>query len=363
MEDKYTSFLSSSKFCHFQQSEEWAAVKSNWKSEFITVRGPEGELRGAASVLIRRIPFFGNMMYVPRGPVCDVYDADTLEKLTGEIKALGDKYDAFVVRMEPCVRVGDERFSGIAKKLGYEINSSALTYDEEIQARHNYELFIDGRTKEEVFASFGKKTRYNIRLAMRHGVEVRRLGLSDLGLFCELMEETARRDGFIPRSREYFERLMTRMGSHAELYGAFYEDSIVSAALIITYGNKAWYLYGASGGQHRNTMANYLLQWRMIENAVDRGLEVYSFGGSPGRIGADNGLYRFKTGFGTQLVEYIGEVYIPFKPVKFKLYHVAERNFRRIRRKLYRQKNRIGGRAGAHEEEPPAGPEPSPARA
>lgn len=341
MNDKYTSFLESSEMSHFQQSREWAQVKANWKNELITVRDASGAVRGVASVLIRKIPFFGNMMYVPRGPVCDIHDADTLERITGEIKALGERYDAFVVRMEPNVPVSDEGFRSIAGRLGYRINSSAQTYDEEIQARHNYELKINGRTKEEVFASFAKKTRYNIRLAERHGVEIRQLGMAQMGVFCALMEETARRNGFIPRSREYFERLCTKMGGHAELYGAYYEGEPVSAVLIITYGDKAWYLYGASGGAHRNSMANYLLQWRMIENAIDRGLSVYSFGGSPGKLGTENGLYRFKMGFGTELVELIGEVYIPFKPATFRVYHTMEKYFKRIRRRLYRLKNSL----------------------
>ena len=43
------------------------------------------------------------------------------------------------------------------------------------------------------------------------------------------------------------------------------------------------------------------------------------------------GLYRFKKGFGAKFTEFIGEIYIPFKPMKYKLYKFSEKAFRTIR--------------------------------
>jgi peptidoglycan pentaglycine glycine transferase (the first glycine) len=45
----------------------------------------------------------------------------------------------------------------------------------------------------------------------------------------------------------------------------------------------------------------------------------------------NTGLYRFKKGFGAEFTEFIGEIYIPFKPLKYNLYKFSEKSFRQIR--------------------------------
>ena len=42
------------------------------------------------------------------------------------------------------------------------------------------------------------------------------------------------------------------------------------------------------------------------------------------------GLYRFKKGFGAEFTEFIGELYIPFRPVTYKLYQVAEKLYKKV---------------------------------
>jgi peptidoglycan pentaglycine glycine transferase (the first glycine) len=45
----------------------------------------------------------------------------------------------------------------------------------------------------------------------------------------------------------------------------------------------------------------------------------------------NTGLYRFKKGFGAEFTEFIGEIYIPFKPFTYSLYKIAEKLFKRLR--------------------------------
>ena len=57
-------------------------------------------------------------------------------------------------------------------------------------------------------------------------------------------------------------------------------------------------------------MPNYLLQWSMIQWAVETGCSVYDFRGVSGDISEDNplyGLYKFKKGFGGDFTEFVGE--------------------------------------------------------
>lgn len=80
--EKYTVFLKNHDRCNFQQSLEWAKVKSNWINEVILAEDDNKNIIGSISVLIRKIPMFGNIMYSSRGPVCDIHDKNVLNQLT-----------------------------------------------------------------------------------------------------------------------------------------------------------------------------------------------------------------------------------------------------------------------------------------
>ncbi len=70
----------------------------------------KGEIVGAISVLIRKIPIFGNLMYVSRGPICDAHNKEVLKDLTDGLKELAKKYKAFTLKWEPDIKSSDLEF-------------------------------------------------------------------------------------------------------------------------------------------------------------------------------------------------------------------------------------------------------------
>lgn len=334
-EQEYTEFLESHERCNFQQSLEWGKVKTNWIKEVVLAEDENHKIIGSICVWIRKMPIFGNMMYSSRGPVCDIHDKKVLEQLTEGIKELGKKYNAFVLRIEPDIKKDDQEFRKIVEEIGYKIKDDAKDFKDEIQPRFVFRLDIKGKTEDEVLAGCHQKTRYNIRLAKRKGVVVKEGTREDLKDFHKIMIETGSRDGFIIRSLDYFEKMYDELApKHMKLLMAYYEDKPISGIIPIMYGNKTWYLYGASSNQHRNLMPNYLLQWEMIRQAIQNKCDVYDFRGVSGVVDESHpqyGLYRFKKGFGAEFTEFIGEVYWPFKPLTYKLYKIVEKTFRTLR--------------------------------
>ncbi len=332
---EYKKFLENHERCNFQQSLEWAKVKDSWKNEVILAEDEQGNIIGSLSVLIRKIPIFGNLMYSSRGPVCDIHDEKVLEQLTEGAKQLAKKYHAFVLKIEPDIKSDDKEFRKIVTKLGYRIKDDAKDFSEEIQPRYVFRLDIKGKTEDEIFAGFHQKTRYNIRLAIKKGVTVKEGTKEDLKDFHKIMVETGARDGFIIRPLEYFEKMYDALApEHMKVLMAYYEGKPISGVIPIMYGNKTWYLYGASSNEYRNVMPNYLLQWEMIKLAIARKNDIYDLRGVSGVVDESHpqyGLYRFKKGFGAEFTEFLGEIYIPFKPVWYKLYKVAEKTFRKLR--------------------------------
>lgn len=334
---EYKKFLEGHEKCNFQQSLEWAEIKkANWKPEVILAEDEDKNIIGSLCVWIRKMSIFGNIMYASRGPVCDIHDISVMKQLTDGAKELAKKYNAIGLRIEPDIETDDQTFRDIVTNLGYKIKDDAKDFKDEIQPRFVFRLDIKDKTEEEIMAGFHQKWRYNIRLAERKGVEVKEGTREDLKDFHKIMIETGNRDGFITRPLEYFEKMYDNMvpEGHMKLLMAYYEGKPISGVIPIFYGNKTWYLYGASSNQHRNLMPNYLLQWEMIKMAIARHDDIYDFRGVSGVVDENHpqyGLYRFKKGFGAKFTEFIGEIYIPFKPLKYKMYKFSEKAFRTLR--------------------------------
>ena len=333
--EEYKKFLESHERCNFQQSLEWGNVKTSWKKEVILSEDDNGKIRGSLCVWIRKIPIFGNIMYSARGPVCDLYNKEIIKDLREGADCLAKKYKAFVLRVEPDVLKTDEAFRKIITENGFKIKDDSKDFKDEIQPRFVFRLNLKGKTEEQIFSELHQKTRYNVRLATKKGVVIKEGTREDLKAFHEIMIETGERDNFIIRSLEYFEKMYDEMApNHMKLLMAYHEDKPISGIIPIMYGNRVWYLYGASSNKHRNLMPNYLLQWTMIQEAIARGADMYDFRGVSGVVDESHpqyGLYRFKKGFNADFTEFIGEIYIPYKPLVYKMYKISEKAFRTLR--------------------------------
>lgn len=332
-------FIKSHPKGHYMQSELWAKVKDNWAHEVVTVEGENGEIKGMMSLLIRKVPFFpAKLIYSPRGPVCDVHDKETLRALTQKAKEVAKRVGGYVLKIDPDVKAKDEEFASIMKELGYRLPKQSKNF-EGIQPRFVFRLDIGDKSEEELLNFFHSKTRYNIRLAERKGVVTRVGTKEDYADFHRIMVETGTRDEFVVRSQEYFEKMAEALtDEHCRLFMADYEGQPIAGTLAIAFGNKCWYLYGASSNAHRNVMPNYALQWDMIRWAKEKGCEIYDFRGVSGDLDESNplyGLYKFKKGFNGEFTEFIGELNYVFNPFMNFLVEHGEKAFRELRRKLY----------------------------
>ncbi|HEX3029101.1 MAG TPA: peptidoglycan bridge formation glycyltransferase FemA/FemB family protein [Clostridia bacterium] len=340
--DKYKAFLEASPKGHFMQSPEWAEIKSFWKNEVVVVEDGNGNIKGSMSILIRKVPLLPfTMMYAPRGPVCDSHDSETLKQLFLKAKELAKKNRSYVIKMDPDIEIEDTEFEEVIKGIGFRIKRGLKNY-EGIQPRFVFRLDIKNKTEEEIMQAFHQKWRYNIRLAERKGIEIKIGTRDDIAEFYKIMVETGKRDNFVVRSQEYYEKVFDCLGpNHVRLYLAYHDGKPIAGTIGILYGNKCWYLYGASKNEHRSLMPNYLLQWEMIKWAIASGCDIYDFRGVPGNIDENNplvGLYKFKVGFKGKFTEFVGMAEYVFNPFA---YFIAENGitaFRELRRKIYKRK-------------------------
>ena len=341
---EYEAFVQSHPKGNFAQSYLWGKQKPMWQWDAIAVRGEDGAIRGSLAVMTRKVPGIGRtLMYGCRGPVCDLDDRETFSQLLDGARALAKKYKSYVIKIDPDVPSSNTAFSSMLQSFGFRAKEGGKNF-EAIQPRYVFRLNVEGKTEAELLANFHQKWRYNIRLAERKGVTVRVCGKEMVPAFSDLMLTTGVRDGFVTRKPEYFAAMLDNLGEHARLYMAFDpNDTPIAGTLAIHYGDKVWYLYGASSNEHRNLMPNYLLQWRMIQWAIETNCRIYDFRGVSGDVSEDNplyGLFRFKQGFGGDFTEFVGEMDLVLSPVIYWAVEHGTSVFKELRKQVYLIRNR-----------------------
>lgn len=290
--------------------------------------GEGTEILAVASIVEYRLPLGFCYWYLPRGPV--VASQLPAEKrnaiwshLLGQIRSAAKKQRVIFLRLDPALVVESGTASEIsAERLGLQLVSGS------VQPKDTLVLDLT-KKEEELLADMKPKTRYNLRLAEKKGVQVIATEGSgpDFEDFWRLMEETSARDGIVSHPRSYYARMLRTLNAaegalRCRLYLAKFEGKVIAANIVLHFGTYAVYLHGSSSDAQRNLMAPYLLQWRQIMDAKGAGCRIYDFWG----ITVDNanprwaGITRFKKGFAGEEVSYAGVYDLPLRQFAYALY-------------------------------------------
>nr|WP_245951251.1 peptidoglycan bridge formation glycyltransferase FemA/FemB family protein [Phytoactinopolyspora halophila] len=345
----------------FLQTPAWGLVKQGWVAE--SVGWFDGQtIVGAGLVLYRKAPRLRKYLaYVPEGPAIDWESAAKagdlhrwLDPLVEHVKSAG----AFGLRVgAPVVtriwqnatlktaladdavkRLRDvtaDEVTEVGESLAAQLTSAGWRPPPEEegfaagQPRHVFQLPLHGRSADDVLRGFNQLWRRNIKKADKAGVTVSYGTEDDLPVFHELYTETARRDDFTPRPLEYFQRMWRTMSAEDperfRLYLAHHDGDLVAATIMVQVGVHAWYSYGASSTEKREVRGSNAVQWRMIEDALAAGCEIYDLRGITDTLDESDphaGLIRFKLGTGGQAVEYLGEWDLPISRLMYNAFEL-----------------------------------------
>jgi len=318
------------------QSPEWRKFQESAGRKTFNVQG-----NGFwANVIEHALPIVGKYFYIPRGPI---YNKSSIfnEQLISLAKENGDGW----IRIEPAT---EKILNDIKNSLNYKITKAP----HDMQPRES--LIIDiSKSEEDLLSEMKAKTRYNINLAIKKGVTIKKIDRLDSGSrhrridsagmtkylkeFLRLTNIMAKRQDIVVHPENYYQKMIEAIpGDVLKLYAAAYEDQIIAANLVIFFGDVCIYLHGASDDNYRNVMAPYLLQWRQIQDAKAAGCKKYDFGGvstndQPEKkkkiIVKWSGITRFKTGFSpnTKPVEFPGSYDIIINPARYWAYRVIQK--------------------------------------
>lgn len=315
---RYKEFVRNSKFAKPMQDPNWAKVKNNWSVDYVYVERNK-QIIAAMTVLGINNKDSGYFLYAPRGPVCDFKDYNLVDELIKEASVLKDKYNAFLLRIDPEV-IFDEKSIYEYRKRDYDFRTYGEDEHSFSQPRHSMILPISGMSEDDLFKSFSSSTRRYLRKSFRSGVEtVLETNDKTLDKFYELTKIMAERQGVTYRPKEYFQRLIDHSGGI--IFTTYYEGEALSSSLLIPYGDKVYYLYAASSNEHRNKMPNYNMIWEEIKWSRENGYDYFDFGGVFSLDSLD-GLYRFKEGFcyPDRYSNFIGELDVVYDREKYNIF-------------------------------------------
>jgi lipid II:glycine glycyltransferase (peptidoglycan interpeptide bridge formation enzyme) len=311
------------------QSWEWGTFKEKmgWKVYRIAVLNHE-EMHAAAQVLVRS--FLGgrmSMIYVPRGPLGDWLNEEVFTALWSELDRIARDHRAIFLRLEPASPFKPAHATTL-NRYGFRTS----TYTNQPRATITIDLTPEA---DEILARMQQKTRYNIRYAQKKGLTVQEGGYEDLPAFYRLMQITARRGGFPPRTLEYYQAEWEALAANHQirLFLGSYKGNVIAANVSAIFGQKAAYLHGASSGEHSNLQPNSLLMWKAIEWAKANHCSLFDLWGIPDEVGqaawegrdlpeTDRldglwGVYRFKRGFSHSIVYYLGAYDYVYSPALY----------------------------------------------
>lgn len=254
--------------------------------------------------------------YFPKGPMPSQIMVETLEKL-------GKEHHAIFIQLEPNALSSSKLLSFQATKL--------LPSHHPLFTKYTFVLDLT-KSEKDLLQSMHPKTRYNLKVAQKHGVIVKEdTSQEAFEAYLKLSAETTNRQGFYAHNETYHRRMweILRPANIAHLWTASYHEKILAAWILFTWKDTIYYPYGASSREHRETMAPNLLLWEIARWGKSKGYKTFDLWGAIGPNPKENdpwfGFHRFKQGFNPKLVEFVGSFDLVLNPLLYRLYTLADR--------------------------------------
>jgi lipid II:glycine glycyltransferase (peptidoglycan interpeptide bridge formation enzyme) len=211
---------------------------------------------------------------------------------------------------------------------------------------HSYILNLE-KSEEDLLKNMHPKTRYNIKVAQKHGVVVKEM-TNDSGfkIYLDLLLNTTKRQKFYLHTKKYHQDLwsLVKKDKMPHIFIAFYKKKPLSAFMIFTEDNRLFYPYGASSVEDRKVMAPTLLMWEVIRFGKKMKLKTFDMWGSLGPDAKPTdrgyGFHRFKQGFGGELKEFVGTYDLVINPLLYRLYNFIDKyrwQFLRLKAKFLKK--------------------------
>lgn len=245
----------------------------------------------------------GPHLIVPAGPVIDWKNTSLTKFFIKTIRDLAIEENCWFIRIRPEILDNDSN-RDFFRNLGF------VSSPMHLHAENTWVLDIT-KPEEEILKGMRKSTRYLVKKSENLNLDVQISEDKSLAnILFKLQKETASRHKFVGFSKELFENeidVFTK-DNMARVFLCKKGKKNLAIAIIIFYGDTAYYHFSASTSEYNHLPFSYLLQWRIIKEAKKRGIKFYNFWGISPNTNPNHrfaGVTLFKTGFGGGRVDWL----------------------------------------------------------
>ncbi len=273
---------------------------------------------------------FGNYFYLPYGPVLN--DKNAAKKALEALRSLASQKSVSFIRIEP----QDPKNASELLKL------KNIKKSKDLNPAETWQIDLT-KSKEEIIADFSQSTRRYSKFEKRGVSVTSSKNPKDIKYLVKFQKSLSNRKNFGVFSEKYLKTELEQPFS--TLYLAHYKDpedasndapKIIAASLFFDYDGTRYYMQGATDPNYRKPPASLAMMYTAMMDAKDLGFKIFDFWGiAPENAPKDHpwaGFTAFKKGFGGYEVDYCGTYDIILNKSKYRLYNLARKVNRTIRK-------------------------------
>ena len=415
-EDEFLEFSLKCPCTSFFQMPLWAKVKKDngWDSYFVGLKD-NGEVVAATLLLSKKIKFFKNMFYAPRGFLLDYSNLELLEEFVKGLKVFLKDKNALFLKINPYIDYQERTVDGEIvpntektdlmnklKELGFQHNGFYIDQDKKTDLEPRWISVLDLtniKTMDDAYKNMRSSTKWRINNSRKNSLEIIEADMDNLFEFKNLMKHTAERREFVDRPLSYYQsmfqilkekdlvkvllvkihfnelletskknleenelkmkelqenghkekqlkeielehdRLIEKIKTLEETISEYGEEKIIAGGWYMLYGPEINYLFGASYKQFMKYNSQYLLQYEMIQYAIEHGYKAFNFYGIDGNFDEHSkgyGLFDFKRGFNACVHELVGEFDLVIDKSRYSFYRFSFSFYKKIKKLISR---------------------------
>ena len=308
---------------HVIQSWQWGEFRKKMGLDLVRLGHFEGnKLISAYQLTFHPVPFFKYTVgYLPKGPMPD-------DNMVEALKTLGERKNAAFIKIEPNVIMTNDNLQLTIDKLG---QLGLISSKKSLFTKYNFLIDLT-KSDEQLLAAMHPKTRYNIGIAQKKGVEVyESTSDADFEIYLKLYFETTKRQKYFGHTPTYHKLVWQTLmpAKMARLLIAKYHGKPLGTWMLLSFGQTLYYPYGGSSKEYKEVMASNLIAWEAIRLGKKNGFKIFDMWGAlaPDAKESDPwyGFHRFKAGYGPIHIEYVGTYDLILKPSLYNTLNIADR--------------------------------------